>query len=288
MRSGSLSTHLCCQRKAAPDCPRFPCIRRPHNAIPGHFPGSGKARGSPSLRFFSGRFQKKKTPRRERGSGAVASRRIHCGIFEPSLRSGRECGSRCGYFLAQRQRWQCQAPWLKLLRRGRRGAFRAPLPSRVERPFPREKSPLEYRAGGGREGGGGKIQGKKRDSLGRARFQRVAHSRRSPWLREQSSVAGAARHRDHFGRALGKAGKAREAGRARGEISGSAANGHNANHGRDKGATPRSSRFPGKRGISALSTPAGKNPPLSQNIPSVLYLTARNPSRRKPWRSWEN
>lgn len=63
VRSGSLSTHLCCQRKAAPDCLRFPCIRRPHNAIPGHFPGPGKARGSPSLRFFSGRFQKKKNPK---------------------------------------------------------------------------------------------------------------------------------------------------------------------------------------------------------------------------------
>lgn len=70
VRSGSLSTHLCCQRKAAPDCPCFPCIRRPHSAIPGHFPGPGKARGSPSLRFFSGRFQKKKRP--QGGSGAPA------------------------------------------------------------------------------------------------------------------------------------------------------------------------------------------------------------------------
>lgn len=124
-----------------------------------HFPGSARAQGSLSPPFFN------VLERRERLQP--------CRHPTHSLRNFRdnplvlECGSRCGYFLAQRQWWQCQAPWLKLLKGGIRVALIVRVFYRMEhrRPyFTTRKYPFVIFVGsqekGGEGWGGGGVGGK--------------------------------------------------------------------------------------------------------------------------------
>lgn len=58
----------------------------------------------------------------KRDSSDEQMRCSHCGVFETTLQY-QNATAAADIFLAQRQWWQCQAPWLKLLKRGIRVAL---------------------------------------------------------------------------------------------------------------------------------------------------------------------